>query len=148
MAFCCFSLTTSLHPTHASTSRLSTGLAAFGENAPSNPQQHRITFCCFSLTTNSHPTHASTGTLSAGFMRHSLLAQARAGDGTMHHSVLTREAAQRIGVQLPRARCSGFHQKTGDLAREAVNCNAWLAGRLLRYFALRCLCLLKMIKKP
>ena len=98
MAFCCFSLTTSLHPTHASTSRLSTGLAAFGENAPSNPQQHRITFCCFSLTTNSHPTHASTGTLSAGFMRHSLLAQARAGDGTMHHSVLTREAAQRSHI--------------------------------------------------
>jgi hypothetical protein len=38
--------------------------------------------------------------------------------------------AERIGVQLPRARCSGFYQKTTDLAREAVNCNAGL-GRLL-----------------
>ena len=37
------------------------------------------------------------------------------------------EAAQRVGVQLPRARSSGFYQKTGDLAREAVNCNALLA---------------------
>jgi hypothetical protein len=35
--------------------------------------------------------------------------------------------AQRLGVQLPRARCSGFSQKTGDLAREAVGWNGWLA---------------------
>lgn len=37
-------------------------------------------------------------------------------------------ATQRLGVQLPRARCASFYQKTGDRAREAVNCNAWLAG--------------------
>ena len=44
--------------------------------------------------------------------------------------------AQRVGVQLPQARCSGFYQKTGDLAREAVNCNA-LFGRAVDYlFAL------------
>ena len=38
------------------------------------------------------------------------------------------EAAQRIGVQLPQARCTSFYQKTHDLAREAVNCNAVLGG--------------------
>jgi hypothetical protein len=30
---------------------------------------------------------------------------------------------------LPRARCVGFYQKTSDLAREAVNCNA-VFGRI------------------
>ena len=40
-------------------------------------------------------------------------------------------AAQRFGVQLPRARCIGRVQKTHDLAREAVNCNAGL-GRPIR----------------
>jgi len=32
-------------------------------------------------------------------------------------------AAQRLAVQLPRARCRGTVQNTNDLAREAVNCN-------------------------
>jgi hypothetical protein len=32
-------------------------------------------------------------------------------------------AAQRPAVQLPQARCSGFYQKTGDRAREAVSWN-------------------------
>ena len=36
--------------------------------------------------------------------------------------------AQRVGVQLPRARCTRSHQKNYDLAREAVNCNAVLGG--------------------
>ena len=40
-------------------------------------------------------------------------------------------AAQRIGVQLPQARCSGIYQKTGDLAREAVNCNAGFGRAVL-----------------
>jgi hypothetical protein len=42
-------------------------------------------------------------------------------------------AAQRLGVQLLRARCAGFSQKTGDRAREAVNCNAVLAGNSLLF---------------
>lgn len=53
-------------------------------------------------------------------------------------------AAERVGVQLPRARCSDFHQKTDDLAREAVNCNAMLDGgqvyqpiKRLHYFSHR-----------
>jgi hypothetical protein len=33
------------------------------------------------------------------------------------------EAAERLGVQLPRACRPCFYQKTGDLAREAVNWN-------------------------
>src|SRR5690349_8449067 len=32
-------------------------------------------------------------------------------------------AAQRLALQLPRARCTRCFQKTNDLAREAVNCN-------------------------
>ncbi len=36
------------------------------------------------------------------------------------------DTAERLGVQLPPARCSDFYQKMGDLAREAVNCNAGL----------------------
>jgi hypothetical protein len=36
--------------------------------------------------------------------------------------------AQRVGVQLPRARCIGSPQKSCDLAREAVNCNAVFGG--------------------
>jgi hypothetical protein len=35
-------------------------------------------------------------------------------------------AAQRLGVQLPRARCTRFFQNTNDLARAAVNCNGEL----------------------
>jgi hypothetical protein len=42
-----------------------------------------------------------------------------------------REAAQRLGVQLPRARGKKWLQNSNDLAREAVNCNALLAGSLL-----------------
>jgi hypothetical protein len=42
-------------------------------------------------------------------------------------------AAQRVGIQLPRARCTGSRQKTNDLAREAVNCNAGLGGRWTEY---------------
>src|SRR6266542_3819984 len=38
------------------------------------------------------------------------------------------DAAQRIGIQLPRARCTRRIQKRYDLAREAVNCNAVLDG--------------------
>jgi predicted SnoaL-like aldol condensation-catalyzing enzyme len=34
----------------------------------------------------------------------------------------------RIGVQLPRARCTERLQKRPDLAREAVSCNAGLGG--------------------
>jgi len=37
-------------------------------------------------------------------------------------------AAERIGIQLPRARCMGSRQKPNDLAREAVCCNAVLDG--------------------
>jgi len=36
-------------------------------------------------------------------------------------------AAQRLGIQLPRARLVA-HSKSNDLAREAVNCNAVLGG--------------------
>src|SRR6266540_554575 len=36
------------------------------------------------------------------------------------------DAAQRLGIQLPRARCTRRLQKRHDLAREAVNCNAVL----------------------
>jgi hypothetical protein len=43
---------------------------------------------------------------------------------------VSSEAAQRVGIQLPRARCTGSRQNTNDLAREAVSCNAVL-GRSL-----------------
>jgi hypothetical protein len=35
-------------------------------------------------------------------------------------------AAERFGIQLPRARCIERPQKKNDLAREAVSCNAGL----------------------
>jgi hypothetical protein len=38
------------------------------------------------------------------------------------------KAAERVGIQLPRARCTERVQKRHDLAREAVNCNAVLGG--------------------
>jgi hypothetical protein len=38
-------------------------------------------------------------------------------------------AAERLGVQLPRARDRGWLQKTNDLAREAVSWNAVLGCR-------------------
>jgi hypothetical protein len=39
------------------------------------------------------------------------------------------DAAQRVGIQLPRARWSK-PSKSNDLAREAVSCNAGLDGGL------------------
>src|SRR3954470_8777300 len=36
------------------------------------------------------------------------------------------ERAERVGVQLPRACCTGSRQNSHDLAREAVGCNAGL----------------------
>src|SRR6266545_7528254 len=46
-------------------------------------------------------------------------------DGTLSAFSLVRlhYAAQRPGVQLPRARCTRRLQKSNDLAREAVSCN-------------------------
>jgi hypothetical protein len=44
-----------------------------------------------------------------------------------------REAAERVGIQLPRARWV-MPSKTNDLAREAVSCNAVL-GHCLAIFA-------------
>jgi len=37
--------------------------------------------------------------------------------------------AERVGIQLPRARCIESHSKPNDLAREAVSCNAGLGGQ-------------------
>jgi len=37
-------------------------------------------------------------------------------------------AAERVGIQVPRARCIGSRQKSHDLAREAVSWNAVLGG--------------------
>ncbi len=67
----------------------------------------------------------------AGAPRGAGAAGARSRNARMAtRSLLPRRlrATQRLGVQLTRARCSGFYQKTGGLAREAVNCNALLAG--------------------
>jgi hypothetical protein len=47
-------------------------------------------------------------------------------------------AAERIGIQLPRARRTGSPQNSHDLAREAVNCNAVLGGSGLDFAALGC----------
>jgi hypothetical protein len=44
-------------------------------------------------------------------------------------TTLPRLPAQRFGIQLPRARRQKPSKKD-DLAREAVNCNAGLDGRL------------------
>jgi len=49
--------------------------------------------------------------------------------GYVHNASGLHKAAERVGVQLPRARCTGLHQKTNDLAREAVNCNARLCEK-------------------
>jgi hypothetical protein len=40
------------------------------------------------------------------------------------------DAAERFGIQLPRARCTQSCQKPNDLAREAVNCNAVFGRRV------------------
>ena len=40
-------------------------------------------------------------------------------------------AAQRLGIQVPRARSMGSRQNSRDLAREAVGCNAVLDGALV-----------------
>jgi hypothetical protein len=44
------------------------------------------------------------------------------------------KAAERYGIQLPRARCLGFCQKTSNLAREAVNCNVVFGRPLVGFF--------------
>lgn len=42
---------------------------------------------------------------------------------TFHRVQLYLAAAERPGVQLPRARCTAYLQNANDLAREAVSCN-------------------------
>jgi hypothetical protein len=44
--------------------------------------------------------------------------------------MMQREAAERFGIQLPRARRDEL-QKPNDLAREAVSCNAGLGRRIV-----------------
>ena len=56
--------------------------------------------------------------------------QRRGAFGCSAFGILTtlKSRAQRVGIQLPRARCKKRVQKAYDLAREAVSCNAVLAG--------------------
>src|SRR6185503_3173295 len=43
-------------------------------------------------------------------------------------TLVRHRAAQRPGVQPPRARCTGWRQNTSDLAREAVGWNTLLGA--------------------
>jgi len=72
------------------------------------------------------------------------LAQAQAGDGTVHHSVLKREAAQRNAVQLRRTHRSGMHSDRFQISKSPRSCGraaastatagwAALVLRLIRY---------------
>jgi hypothetical protein len=99
-----------------------------------NHTQHMITLGITSKEHHGRSNHASitsTGTTSLAqpaLENHDRLLTIK--NGSANHAA---PAAQRFGIQLPRARRTGRLQKPNDLAREAVSCNAGLGRARLIY---------------
>jgi hypothetical protein len=122
-AFCCFSLTTSIHPTHARTSRPSAGPAVLGSQAPiqiTPAQDHRLLHqtCHKHLSKPRRHSTAFCGTPEA-------LAAGTGISRRSHkdHSVATREAAQRPGAQLRRIDRTGMHSIRFQLSKKPRSCS-------------------------